>query len=125
MDLNTNSGWLSTVILAAIGLAKGIWDYLKKRSDNETTVKVNEESKYKQSREELQESNDKLFEKLSQAEKALEATTQLLEQTRHDLDKSILAFKILIPLIEDIIAKNPAHKAAFDEVRKVFKTDIN
>lgn len=122
MDFNSWQGVVGGVLIVA---AKGIWDYLKKRSDNETTVKVNEESKYKQSREELQESNDKLFEKLSQAEKALEATTQLLEQTRHDLDKSILAFKILIPLIEDIIANNPAHKAAFEEVRKVFKTDIN
>jgi hypothetical protein len=30
-----------------------------------------------------------------------------------------------MPLVEDFIAKNPSHKKAFEEVRKVFNADIN
>jgi hypothetical protein len=122
MDFNSWQGVVGGVLIVA---AKGLWDYLQKRSDNAATVKVNQDTQYKQSREELQAINDKLFEKLTQAEQTLESTVKLLQETRHDLDRCILAFTIAIPMIEDIIAKNPSHKKAFDEVRKVFKADIN
>ena len=112
MEFDTSS-WMGIIGGVSLVVAKGIWDYLKKRNDNQTTVKINEESKYKQSRDELQKSNDELFTKLTEVE-------QRLEVTSHQLDKAFLAFKIIFPLIEEMVGENPAYKKTFDEALKIF-----
>lgn len=107
------NNWYGIIGGCLLVLSKGVWDYLKKRNDNHTAIKINEDTQYKQSREELQKSNDLLFEKLTEVESRLEATS-------HQLDKAVLAIKIIFPLIEEMVGNNPAYKKTFDEALKTF-----
>ncbi len=109
---NNTPAWVA-LALAIVGAVKGIWDYLKKRSDNTTSIKINEENKYKVSRDELEVKNKELFSKLTEVEETLEHTSKQLE-------KALLAFEIIFPLIEDMIKENPAYKKTFERALDVF-----
>ena len=109
-----DGGWISTAILALAGIIKGIFDYQKKKSDNETSVKITESDRYKQSREELEKTNKELMGKLSSIEDSL-------SNTKHKLDKALSAFEIIFPLIETMIKDKPEYQKTFETALKHFK----
>lgn len=110
-ELKDNGGWIATAILAAIGTFKYVWDYLKKKSDNETAVLLHDEDKYNMSRSELIAQNKELLKKFDE----LEHNFDVIEKK---LDKAMTAFDLILPLIEQLLKDKPEYKPMFDKALK-------
>jgi len=107
-------GWITSAILMIGGVAKYVFDYRKRQSDNETSIKLNETNQYKQSREELDAINKELMQKLSSLE-------DNVKTQQHKLDKMLSGFEIIFPLIETMIKDKPEYQKTFDVALKHFK----
>ena len=109
--ITDNSGWIASLILAIGGATKYVWDYLKKRSDDATKVKLHDEDKYALSKEELTKQYNELLSKFSELEDKFDVTDKRL-------DRALMAFEIILPLIQKFVEDKPEHKAVIDKALK-------
>lgn len=110
------AGWVTTAGLVAIAIVKGIWDYLKKKSDNETKLKLSETDSDKISKLELSKQYNELLAKFSELELKFEATER-------QLDRALNTFDIIFPLIENLLADKPEYRVAFENALKILKNN--
>lgn len=115
-NLENNGGWLGALILLLAGGVKYFWDYLKKKSDDETKVKLNEEDKNKLSKDELTFQYNSLLNKFNELE-------DKFEHTEKQLDKALTAFEIILPLITKLLEDKPEYKPVFETALKHFKKE--
>lgn len=106
-----NTGWVVSIVLAAIGATKYIWDYLKQRSENETKIKLHEDDKYSLSKEELTKQYNELMVKFTDIEHNFEVTDK-------KLDRFLIAFEIILPIIQKTVENNPEYKSVIDKALK-------
>lgn len=109
--LQDNGGWILTGVLTLIGTLKYVWDYLKKKSDNDTAVLLHDEEKYNFSRTELIAQNKELLSKFEELELNFDAIEK-------KLDKAMTAFDLILPLIEQLLKDKPEYKGMFDKALK-------
>lgn len=101
------------VILATIGGMKALWDYMRRRSDNSTKVKLNAQRQEAVSKDEISQQYHELLEKFDELEKKFTETEKLL-------DRALTAFDILYPLIEELVKEKPEFKGAVQQALKHF-----
>lgn len=105
------AGWITTAGLVLIALIKGIWDYLKKKSDNETRLKLKESDNERVSSSELSKQYNELLNKFTELEHKFDATER-------QLDKALQTFDILLPFIDNLLKDKPEYKPAFENAVK-------
>lgn len=105
---NVNTWKGVAMVLASIGGFKYIWDYLKRKSDNDTKIKINASDKESVSKMELTKQYNELLERFDELERKF-------EHTERQLDKALTAFDIILPLIQEVIETNPRYKAVVDK----------
>ncbi len=101
------------ISLATVGGMKALWDYLKKRSDNSTKVKLTNQKSEAISKDEITNQYHELLGKFDELEKKFTETEKLL-------DRALTAFDILYPLIEELIKEKPEFKGAVHQALKHF-----
>lgn len=111
---SSNGGWIAAAIMAGIGTLKYLYDYLKKKSDNETAIKLNEQKEDEHSKDSLKKQNELLLAKLDEVE-------DKLEHTEKKLNELLLAFEIVFPIMNQMIEDNPTYKPVFENAFKHFK----
>lgn len=104
-------GWIVAIVLAGLGIMKGIWDYLQRKSDNDTKVKLNASSRENLSRETLNKQYTELMEKFDELEVKFSETDKRLQ-------RALDAFDIILPLIKRMIEENPEFKDVVDNALK-------
>lgn len=108
------AGWITTAGLVLMATIKGIWDYLKKKSDNETRLKLSESDSDKISKQELSKQYNELLKRFTELE-------DKFDQTEKQLDRALNTFDILFPLIENLLADKPEYRTAFENALKNLK----
>ena len=111
-----DGGWIATAILAGIGIFKGVWDYLKKRSDDSTKVKLHETDQYNLSKQDLTKQYTELLTKFDELELKFSETDKRLQ-------KALDAFDIILPLIRKMIEEKPEYKEVIDRALKHLTTN--
>lgn len=114
VDISELGGWVVAVVLGLIGTVKFFWEYLKTKNNNETKVRLNEDSRYQNSRDELKKQNEVLLNKLDEVETKL-------EHTEKKLNELLLAFEIVFPAIQKLVDDNPTYKPLLENAFKHFK----
>lgn len=115
-ELTNNGGWIASAILALIGGLKFFWDYLKKRNDNDTALKMKEADKYHISNDELRKQHTELLAKFDELE-------HNFIETDKKLQRALDAFEIILPLIKKMIEDKPEYKEVFDKALKHLSTN--
>jgi len=105
-SINTWKG--IAIVLGSLGGFKYVWDYLKRKSDNDAKVKISNNDKDNISKMELTRQYDELLDRFDELEKKF-------EHTERQLDKALTAFDIILPLIQEVIETNPRYKAVVDK----------
>ena len=107
--MNTEqAGWVVATI-GAVGTAiKVLFDYFKKRNDNDTKVKLSENVKEEQLKQELNSQHKELLKKIDELETKL-------DHTERQLEKATLAFDIILPLLQEILKERPEYRGMIDK----------
>lgn len=105
---NVNTWKGIAIVLGSLGGFKYVWDYLKRKSDNDAKVKISNNDKDNISKMELTGQYNELLERFDELEKKF-------EHTERQLDKALTAFDIILPLIQEVIETNPHYKAVVDK----------
>ena len=106
-----NTGWIVSIALAVIGATKYVWDYLKQKADNETKIKLHEDDRYTLSKEELTKQYNELLIKFTEIENNFEITDK-------KLDRFLIAFEIILPIIQKTVEDNPEYKSVIEKALK-------
>lgn len=118
ITVSDNGGWVVSAILGALGIGKGIWDYFKRVSDNNTKVKLHDVDSYALSKDEITKQHKELLEKFDELE-------HNFIETDKKLQRALDAFEIIFPLIRKMVDNNPEYKEVFDKALKHFQTSKN
>lgn len=115
ITVSDNGGWIVSAILGALGIGKGVWDYFKRLSDNNTKVKLHDNDQYALSKEELSKQHKELIAKFDELENNFIETDKKLQ-------RALDAFEIIFPLIKKMVENNPEYKEVFDHALKHFQS---
>lgn len=107
--MNTEqAGWVVAIAGAALTATKYVWDYLKRKSDNDTKLKIHESGKEEIAKAELIAQQKELIHKLDELEAKL-------EHTEKQLDKALTAFDIILPIIQELLKEKPEFQGVLDK----------
>ena len=96
-----------------IGTLKYVWDFLKRRSDNATKIKLSEQKSDAISRDEIANQYRELLCKFDELEQKFSEQERLI-------DRALTAFDVLYPIIEELVKEKPEFKGAVNQALKHF-----
>lgn len=110
-----NNIWMiTTIVLAIIGALDKGWKYLQQRNNNDTSIKLAEKKKEDIQKDELATQYQELLRKFEELE-------GMFEETQGKLDKALIAFDIILPIIENLIEEKPEYKKTIENALKHLK----
>lgn len=108
MMTSEQAGWAVAITGAIATATKYVWDYLKRKSDNDTKIKLHENGNAEITKQELIAQHKELLAKLDELETKL-------EHTERQLDKALTAFDIILPIFQKILEERPEYKGILDK----------
>jgi len=111
-------GWVVAIALGILALLDKGWNYLIKRSENQTKIELNKSSIHQNDQKESNEQYNELLTKF-------EELKDMFEETSHQLDKFMSTFKVILPLIKSVGDKDPVLKQTIDNaIKEIFKEEM-
>lgn len=113
---HSNIWMITTIVLAIIGTLEKGWKYLKQKDNNETSLKLAERKSEDIRKDELTLQYNELLKKFNELE-------EMFEETKEKLDKALIAFDVILPIIESMIEEKPEYKRTIQNALKHIKQD--
>lgn len=111
---HANIWMITTIVLAVIGALDKGWRYLEKRNSNETSLKLAEKKSEDIKKDELTLQYNELLKKFNELE-------EMFEETKEKLDKALITFDVILPIIETLIEERPEYKKTIQNALKHIK----